>query len=80
MIDDSSIEQIRRAAHGDPFSVLGLHTQADGQRWLRAFLPGAAQVTACAAAGGALAALTMRHDDGFFEGLFPADAGGDYRL
>ena len=42
MTDDATIDLIRHAAHGDPFSVLGLHTDENGQRWLRAFLPGAA--------------------------------------
>ncbi len=81
MIDDASIKLLRSASHGDPFAVLGLRAHADGKRWLRAFLPGAAQVQAVAADGQtALCALQMRHDDGIFEGVYPADAADDYRL
>jgi 1,4-alpha-glucan branching enzyme len=80
MIDDATVALVRTAAHGDPFSVLGLHTDDEGRRCLRAFLPGAAQVEACGADGVPLAALDLRHPDGFFEGLVPAALGGDYRL
>ena len=44
MIDDATVALVRSAAHGDPFSVLGLHADGEGQTWLRAFLPGAASV------------------------------------
>ena len=81
MTDDTTIAQICNAAHGDPFSVLGLHADADGQRCLRAFLPGAAAVEACSADGQRVhAVLDQRHDAGFFEGAMPATMPDDYRL
>ncbi|MBL8348730.1 MAG: 1,4-alpha-glucan branching enzyme, partial [Burkholderiaceae bacterium] len=81
MIDDATIALVCSAAHGDPFSVLGLHRDASGQRWLRAFLPGAAQVDACTADGGtALCRLAQRHADGFFEGAYPEAGADDYRF
>ncbi len=39
--------------HGDPFAVLGPHHTDEGNCVLRAFLPGAARVTAVAADTGA---------------------------
>ena len=81
MLDAAPLDQIHSAAHGDPFSVLGLHTGADGLRTLCAFLPGAAQVDACSRCGQTvLATLAHRHPDGVFEGVVPADMPGDYRL
>jgi 1,4-alpha-glucan branching enzyme len=68
VLRDDEIELIRNAAHGDPFSVLGLHADAKGSLWVRAFLPGAAAVTAVdAEAGKPLGALALRHPDGLFE-------------
>jgi 1,4-alpha-glucan branching enzyme len=81
MIDDTQIDLIRGAAHGDPFAVLGLHTVTDGRRWLRAFLPGAARVDVCNAdASRTFATLAQRHGDGVFEGEVGADTPGDYRF
>jgi 1,4-alpha-glucan branching enzyme len=92
MIEPSQIEAILQASHGDPFGVLGLHADAVGRWWLRAFLPGAAQVQAIdPASGTVLAALVQRHPDGFYEGDLTSVAGGtgpattatarpDYRL
>ena len=77
MLGDSDIERLRDASHGDPFSVLGPHTDASGRRWLRAFLPGAAQVAALdAKTGELLGSLVQRHAEGFFEGrLVSGDRG-----
>ena len=81
MTDAAVIDAIRHASHGDPFAVLGVHADAQGRRWLRAFLPGAAQVEARSAdAAQTLSSLALRHGDGFFEGAFPAGAADDYRL
>ena len=82
MIDDGTIEQIRFANHGDPFAILGLHTDPDGRRWLRAFLPGAVNVDARAADGETvlLSHLDVRHEDGFFEGAVGDGFPDDYRL
>jgi len=80
MLADLDIDRIRTARHGDPFSVLGPHADAEGRIWVRAFLPGA---DALEVVGSDLAAsrgrLTRRHADGFFEGrIDPGSA--DYRL
>ena len=86
MLTDHDIELIRHAAHGDPFGVLGLHADADGTLWLRAFLPGAAQVSVSDAAGTAVLhpGLAQRHADGVFEGRFAAGTArerlADYRF
>ena len=67
--------------HGDPFALLGPHPIDDGNCALRAFLPGAARVTAVAADGGAvLGELVLRDDAGFFEGIIPGEQAGSYRL
>ena len=80
MIDDIDIERILAARHGDPFSVLGLHSDADDRYWLRAFLPGALQVEALDSGGTKeLCQLERRHADGFFEGQLRS-AAADYRL
>ncbi len=82
MIHPDQIEAIRHGHHGDPFAVLGVHADDDGWLWVRAFLPGAAQVDLLDADGATLhTTLTRRHDDGFFEGPFPVGgASNDYRL
>ena len=75
------IDQLRSASHGDPFSLLGLHEDAQHRFWLRVFLPGAAQVEVLdARTGESLGVMDPRHADGFFEGLLPVSARPDYRL
>ena len=65
MIDDAVIDLIRTASQGDPFSVLGMHADARGSLWARAFLPGATQVTVLDAADSKpLAKPEPRHPDG----------------
>jgi 1,4-alpha-glucan branching enzyme len=81
MTPDHDIELIRHAAHGDPFSVLGVHADAQDQLWLRAMLPGATHVIVLdAGSGGQIGALALRHADGFFEGLLSVAQPPDYRL
>ncbi len=81
MLLEQELDNILAARHGDPFSVLGVHEDAQQRFWLRAFLPGAAQLTVLDARSGApLALLEPRHPDGFFEGLLPVAARPDYRL
>ncbi|MBP8308036.1 MAG: 1,4-alpha-glucan branching enzyme, partial [Burkholderiaceae bacterium] len=46
MLSAAQIDQLRHATHGDPFSVLGPHTDARGDAVLRVFLPGALAVSA----------------------------------
>ena len=75
------IDKIRTASHGDPFSVLGVHEDAQHRFWLRAFLPGATQLTVLdARSGESLGVMDPRHPDGFFESLLPVTARPDYRL
>jgi 1,4-alpha-glucan branching enzyme len=81
MLTDAEIELIRTARHGDPFSVLGPHVGADGRPWLRAYLPGAAQVAVVDAADGAApSSLRQLHPDGLFEGALAAPPATGYRL
>ncbi len=69
MLADAELDLIRTAAHGDPFSVLGMHADAAGALWVRALLPGAARVTVQDRADDRpLGALALRHPDGLFEG------------
>jgi 1,4-alpha-glucan branching enzyme len=71
MLRPSDVELICRAAHGDPFSVLGPHADANGKTSIRVFLPGAAEVQVVASTGGdVLGSLKNRPADGFFEGSF----------
>jgi len=81
MLSDLEVERIRTACHGDPFSVLGVHADAQGALWLRCFLPGAEALALCGADGCTEhGALKRRHADGFFEGACPAAIARDYRL
>ena len=81
MLDLDAVNAVVSGRHGDPFSVLGMHTDEDGRRWLRTFQPGAAQVEAWTVDGSRqLTVLDPRHGDGFFEGPYPANASTDYRL
>ena len=80
MLNDSEIELILGARHGDPFAVLGLHAVPAQGAWLRAFLPAATQADVLdAGTGRVLAAMTQRHADGFFEAQLP-NARISYRL
>ncbi|SHM52838.1 1,4-alpha-glucan branching protein GlgB [Rhizobacter sp. OV335] len=80
MLTPAEIEDIRHARHGDPFSVLGAHADASGQRWLRCFQPGARAALAVDADNGQpLSVLTQLHPDGVFEGMLGSTAGA-YRL
>ncbi len=81
MLQDSEIDALRHAAHGDPFAALGVHADADGRFWLRALLPGAAQVAVLDARNGELiGTLARRHADGFFEGPLTTSERPNYRL
>ena len=80
MVNPLDIELIRGARHGDPFSVLGPHSQ-DGGVSIRAFLPGARQALVLDAGSGLqLGTLEKQHADGFFEGLLAVPAPASYRL
>ena len=88
MLSQPDIDLIRQGRHGDPFAVLGLHHDAKGQAWVRAFLPGAQAVAVIGATGTTgtkgtkpWGKLLQRHADGLWEGpvKLPAGATG-YRL
>jgi len=72
-----AMDAIVAGTHGDPFSVLGIHSLGDGLV-LRAFVPGAERVEAIDAAERLVATLTRRHDAGVFEG--PIDSRTRYWL
>ncbi len=76
---ESVVKAIVAGAHGDPFSVLGLHETPQG-RVIRAFVPGAETVRAETRDGAALADLVRRHPDGFFEGAIGPGPRIPYRL
>jgi len=81
MLDSDQVDLICSARHGDPFSVLGLHADADGGLWVRSMQPDAALVTVIdAATGGPLAGLALRDPRGFFEGQVPRAQRFAYRL
>ncbi len=72
MISDAALQALLSARHGAPFDVLGLHADDEGRLWLRALLPRARSVDVLdARSGKALAALTLRHPDGFWEAAVP---------
>jgi 1,4-alpha-glucan branching enzyme len=82
MIADHDLQALLQARHPDPFSVLGLHADAQGRLWVRALLPGAVQAEVVdAVTRRRVAALAMRDAAGFFEGVLPGRRRRfDYRL
>jgi 1,4-alpha-glucan branching enzyme len=81
MLSDPEIDRLRRAAHDDPFAVLGVHADASGAQWLRAMLPGADHVAVLdARQGNLLGTLARRHPDGYFEARLATRERPDYRL
>ncbi len=82
MIADADLQALLDARHADPFALLGMHADADGGLWVRALLPGAAEVAVHdTASGRRVAPLAPRHADGFFEGRLPRRRNPfDYRL
>jgi 1,4-alpha-glucan branching enzyme len=75
--DEASIATLIEGRHGDPFALLGPHATASGTV-IRAFLPGAAAVSAIGLHGETLAALRRIHGDGLFEARLPIAS--PYRL
>lgn len=72
MLTADDIEALLEARHGDPFAVLGMHTDADGRLRLSAFFPGATEVVCVDTADGRdVVALDCLHADGFYEGIIP---------
>ena len=76
MLSALDIERLASGRHGDPFSVLGPHLEASGERHVRAFEPGARQLVAVAQ--GREWRLSAHGDSGVFEG--PVPGVGAYRL
>jgi len=75
MLDHAEIIALCRAEHGDPYAVLGMHTDADGGLWVRSLQPGARSVAVLEAKTGRqiaeLAHIEIEGVEGFFEGLMP---------
>ena len=72
MMQDADVQALVTARHSDPFSVLGLHEDAEGRLWLRSLLPGAQQVVVIdAATGKSIVTSSLRHPDGLFEARIP---------
>ena len=79
MLSPPEIAQLCSGRCADPFAVLGLHRDVDGQAWVRAFLPGATAVTVIGATDARpLGRLIQCHPDGVFDGpvALPGGAGG----
>ena len=72
MISEADLAALIQGKHADPFSVLGLHADATGKLWLRAFLPGAVSVKVIEGnSGKIITPLVLRHPDGLFEAAIP---------
>ncbi|MEK8031587.1 1,4-alpha-glucan branching protein GlgB [Ideonella sp. DXS29W] len=72
MLGDSHVQALLAARHPDPFSVLGLHPEEDGQMWLRVVWPSVAAIDVLdAKTGKKLVGLNHRDPDGFFEAPIP---------
>ena len=88
MLSKAEVVSLCRAEHGDPFAVLGMHTDGKGRLWLRTLQPGADAVHVIdAATGQELIELQQRMVDslggpsGFFEAsLIGRNRPFDYRL
>jgi len=76
-----AIDALVRGQHGDPFSILGPHREADGRTSIRALLPDARDVAVVVEGDGDHPLrLTLRHAAGLWEGQLPRDAPPRYRL
>ena len=80
-LSQSAIDAIVGSHHGDVFSVLGPHQNADGQPLVRAFIPGAKAITVVATdSGDTVGELTKIHGDGLYEGTVQLQPGMPYKL
>ncbi len=82
MLPDSDLQALLQARHPDPFAVLGMHADADGDLWVRTLLPGAVAVALRdTRSGRRVGALIERDGTGLFEALLPRRRNAfDYRL
>jgi 1,4-alpha-glucan branching enzyme len=78
-LSDAEVSAIVAGTHGDPFGVLGVH-DVGGSFVMRAFVPGAAKLTAQTLAGVNLGEIARRTDAGFFEGPVKLTARQPLRL
>ncbi len=88
-LGDGAVLAVVEGRHGDPFSVLGIHSEGKATS-LRAFVPHAETLSAQTLDGVEIGALTKRLDGGFFEGkvktknqpirLIAKNAGGTWTL
>ena len=77
-IGHEAIQALAEGRHGDPFAILGDH-RIDGERVIRAFLPGARGIDVLAREDGSrIGTLEMVHPAGVFAGV--VRAAGPYRL
>ena len=87
MLSDADLQALADARHPDPFGVLGMHADADGDLWVRALLPGARRVVLHDTRSGRRVAELLARDDpslpggGLFEAVLPRRRKAfDYRL
>ncbi len=87
MVSDHDLLALSEARHPDPFSVLGMHADAQGRLWVRAFLPGAVRVAVHDTLSGECRvvlqprAVGSTPHSGLFEGRVPRRRQAfDYRL
>jgi len=80
MLTRPDIEQICQASHGDPFSVLGPHLVSPQRCRVACLMPTATQVLVLTGADQTATPLSLRHPDGFFEGLVPMTLDQPYQL
>jgi 1,4-alpha-glucan branching enzyme len=81
MLNDADLDALLAGRHADPFAQLGLHADENGRLWVRALLPGAAEVTVLEAAGNRRMVALAHRRDGFFEAMVPRRKNRfDYRL
>jgi 1,4-alpha-glucan branching enzyme len=82
MLSDSDLNLLLQACHPDPFAVLGMHHDADGDLWVRCLLPGAQRaVLHDTRTGRRVVELLRREGTPLFEALLPRRRNlFDYRL
>ncbi|MBL8329379.1 MAG: 1,4-alpha-glucan branching protein GlgB [Rubrivivax sp.] len=82
MLADTDLDLLLQGAHPDPFSVLGMHADAEGYLWVRTLLPQASQVVLHdTRSGRKVAQMLPREGTPLFEALLPRRRKPfDYRL
>ncbi len=82
MLSEQDLNLLLQARHPDPFAVLGMHADSDGDLWVRVLLPQATQVRLHdTRTGRRVAELVPRDGTALFEALLPRRRKPfDYRL